>query len=67
MDEPLALALGGLSHLEHHPAPQPPSPGGLELQGEGQHTAREIRTRFSLRLSQDSDFSNFVRAKAERS
>lgn len=29
-------------------------------------TAREIRTRFSLRLSHDSDFSNFVPAKQER-
>lgn len=29
-------------------------------------TAREIRTRFSLRLSHDSDFSNFVRAEQER-
>lgn len=29
-------------------------------------TAREIRTRFSLRLSHDSDFSNFVRAERER-
>lgn len=29
-------------------------------------TATEIRTRFSLRLSHGSDFSNFVRAKQER-
>lgn len=29
-------------------------------------TATEIRTRFSLRLSHDSDFSNFVTAEQER-
>lgn len=62
MDVPLAL--GGLSH---HLAPQPSLPGALELRGQGTRTAREIRTRFSVRLPQESDFSNFVRAKAERS
>lgn len=61
MDVPLAL--GGLSHL----GPSPPCLVLLSCRGRVTRTAREIRTRFSLRLSQDSDFSNFVRAKAERS
>ena len=34
--------------------------------GKGALTAKEIRTRFSLRLSHFPDFSNFVRAKPER-
>lgn len=67
MDVPPAL--GGLSHLDPPPPHRPPCLVLPELQGVGvgARTAREIRTRFSLRLSQDSDFSNFVRAKAERS
>lgn len=58
----VALALGGLSHLD----PGPPRLVLLSCRARGTRTAREIRTRFSLRLSQDSDFSNLVRAKAER-
>lgn len=57
------LALRGLSHLD----PSPPGRLLLSCEKRGTRTAREIRTRFGLRFSQDSDFSNFVRAKAERS
>ena len=44
----------------------PVSCSGGATGGKGALTAKEIRTRFSLRLSHFPDFSNFVRAKPER-